>query len=264
MSGPSLFPRQATDYARFRIDYPESVVDAALQSVGVVRGDVVADLGSGTGLLSRWFLERGTRVFGVEPDPGMRHVAERTLGRFGDSFTSIDGTAERTSLSASSVTVVAAGNAFHYFDPRAARMEVERILQRGGRVLIVGHDSASTPNDFMQAYLAFVASAAPPETGVFHQPDRVSGAVESFFAGSRRQEEDMGDHTFHLPWDALRGRFLSTFGGSSRGRSTTRGGDRPPLGCVPAVREGGRRPIPASMAVHVVCQLERTSVFGEP
>ncbi len=218
MSATTLFRGKAAEYAKYRVDYPERVIAAALQSVGLVRDDVIADLGSGTGMLSRWFLERGNRVFGVEPDDGMRRVAEETLRGFGDSFTSVDGTAERTSLGDSSVTVVVAGNAFHYFDARAARAEAERILQPGGRVLIVGHDGASEPNDFMQAYLGFIASVhSIPEAWAFHAPGRSARAMETFFAGSRFHEEDMGDHTFSLTLDGLRGRFLSTSGAPTEG-----------------------------------------------
>jgi hypothetical protein len=140
----------------------------------------------------------------------MRQVAEKSLRRFGASFTSIDGTAERPSLDDSSVTVVAAGNAFHYFDPRAARTEVDRILKGNGRVLIVGHDGASKPNDFVQAYLGFIAGVAAPDARLFHQRDRLSRAMETFFVGSCFHEEDMGDQAFNLAWDGLRGRFLST------------------------------------------------------
>jgi SAM-dependent methyltransferase len=217
MSGTSLFHGKAADYAKYRVDYPATMISAALESVGVARDDVVADLGSGTGMLSRWFLERGNRVFGVEPDHGMRQVAETSLRRFGARFTGIDGTAERTSLGDSSVTVVAVGNALHYFEPLATRTEVDRILQRSGRVLIVGHDGAANPNDFMRAYLDFIAGVAGPEAGFFHQRDRVSQAMETFFAGRPLHEEDMGDHTFNLTWDGLRGRFLSTSVAPSEG-----------------------------------------------
>ena len=77
-------------------------------------------------------------------------------------------------------------------------------------MLLVGHDSASKPNDFMQAYFAFIAGVAAPEAQFFHHRDRVSRAMETFFVGNRCHEEDMGDHTFNLTWDGLRGRFLST------------------------------------------------------
>jgi ubiquinone/menaquinone biosynthesis C-methylase UbiE len=210
METPSLFRDKAADYAKYRADYPDVVIRSALESVAIKEDDVVADLGAGTGLLSRWFLERGNRVLAVEPERGMREVAEVSLRGFGDRHTSVEGTAERTTLPDASVTLIVVGNAFHYFDPIAARAEVARILRPGGRVLILGHDSAAEPNEFMRAYLDFIAAAAPDKVKAFHQTDRVSKALQTFFGESAFHERDMGDHGFRLTWEGLRGRFLST------------------------------------------------------
>jgi len=210
MSTSHFFRGKAADYARYRSDYPDVVIRFALASIALVPDDVVADLGSGTGMLSRWFLERGNRLFAVEPEPRMREVAQASLNRFGAQYTSVAGTAERTTLIDSSVTVVVAGNAFHYFDAEVARGEVARILRPGGRVLLVGHEHASTPNDFMRAYSEFIAEVAPDEMRPFHRTDRVSRAEQIFFKRDTPHERDMGDHTFRLTWDGLRGRFLST------------------------------------------------------
>jgi ubiquinone/menaquinone biosynthesis C-methylase UbiE len=209
-STPSFFRGKAAAYSRYRTDYPEVVIQSALESVALIPDDIVADVGAGTGMLSRWFLARGNRVLAVEPEPGMREVAQASLSKFGARHTSIAGTAERTSLSDSSVTLVVAGNAFHYFDAEAARVEVARILRPGGRVLIVDHAHALAPNDFMQAYSDFIARLASDEMRPFHQAERMSRAAQSFFAGNTFHERDMGDHTFRLTWDGLRGRFLST------------------------------------------------------
>jgi ubiquinone/menaquinone biosynthesis C-methylase UbiE len=210
MSSADLFRSKAAEYAKYRFDYPESVIIAAFKSVELDRSDVVADIGSGTGMLSRWFLERGNRVFGVEPDPGMRDVAEKSLSRFGVSFASLEGTAEQTSLPDGSVTLATAGNAFHYFDPQPARAEVERILRPGGRVLLIGHDTASKPNPFTRAYVDFIAGVAPHEAWVFHESDRMSESLKTFFGSEDFQLEDLGDFAFRFTWDDLRGRFLST------------------------------------------------------
>src|SRR5690349_21932006 len=42
---------------------------------------VVADIGSGTGLLTKIFLENGNRVFAVEPNAAMRAAGEEYLDR---------------------------------------------------------------------------------------------------------------------------------------------------------------------------------------
>jgi SAM-dependent methyltransferase len=92
---------------------------------------VVADIGSGTGLLTRVFLENGNRVFGVEPNDRMRSYAERDLGGF-RNFVSVRGTAEHTTLPSKSVDLVAAGQALHWFNPAKATREFRRISKPGG------------------------------------------------------------------------------------------------------------------------------------
>ena len=83
-------------------------------------GAVVADVGSGTGLLARVFLGRGHRVYGVEPNAAMRAAAGEDLRGF-PAFVSVAGTAEQTTLPDAGVDLVVAGQAFHWFDPAPAR-----------------------------------------------------------------------------------------------------------------------------------------------
>jgi predicted RNA methylase len=56
-STPGFFRGKAAAYAEYRVDYPDLVVRSALESVALVPDDVVADLGSGTGMLVRALLE---------------------------------------------------------------------------------------------------------------------------------------------------------------------------------------------------------------
>jgi SAM-dependent methyltransferase len=209
--GHSLFAGKAERYRKHRIDYPGPVMAAAFAAITARPEDVAADLGSGTGMLTRWLLERGQTVFAVEPEPSMRQAAEQALGgRHGDRFVSVAGTAERTTLPDASTDLVTAGNAFHYFDPTLSRREVDRILRPGGRVLLVWHDLASAPNAFMKAYSAFLERFAPPALRMVHDAARGSGSMEAFVGQSPFHDEDAGDHAFPLTWQGLEGRFLST------------------------------------------------------
>src|ERR1035438_10737556 len=56
-------------YERYRPSYPAAVAALAERECGLRAGQAVADIGCGTGLLARLFLERGCHVFGVEPNP---------------------------------------------------------------------------------------------------------------------------------------------------------------------------------------------------
>ena len=87
------FSTRAGYYHRSRPAYPGEVV-RHLRSVGFVTAEaVVADVGSGTGLLARTFLEAGHTVYAVEPNEAMRLVASDDLARH-KQFHPVAGTAE--------------------------------------------------------------------------------------------------------------------------------------------------------------------------
>jgi SAM-dependent methyltransferase len=88
----------------------------------------VADLGAGTGILSRLLHGLGHEVVAVEPDPAMR----RRLTEASPGVEAFEGTAEAVPLPDSSVDAVVAGQAYHWFDPARAHPEIARVLRPGG------------------------------------------------------------------------------------------------------------------------------------
>ena len=131
-----LFGDRAEAYARFRPRYPARLLPLLRERIGFSPEDAVADIGSGTGILTRRFLENGNEVFGVEPNAEMRRAAEASLAGF-DRFHSVAGTAEATGLSALSADFITAAQSFHWFDVEATRREFRRILRPGGRVAVI-------------------------------------------------------------------------------------------------------------------------------
>ena len=139
------FSDRVADYVRYRPGYPPELLECLQRNCGLRPQWVVADVGSGTGLLAKIFLENGNRVFGIEPNAAMRAAGEEFL-RGLDQFTSQEGRAEATGLPARSVDLITAGQAFHWFDRRRARAEFERILKPGGWVALVWNERrTSTP-----------------------------------------------------------------------------------------------------------------------
>ena len=68
------FSTRADHYLKARPGYPAAILDV-LREAGMLRdGSVVADIGSGTGLLSELFLQSGYDVMAVEPNAAMRRV----------------------------------------------------------------------------------------------------------------------------------------------------------------------------------------------
>ncbi|HEX8116661.1 MAG TPA: methyltransferase domain-containing protein, partial [Pyrinomonadaceae bacterium] len=68
------FSTRVADYIKYRPGYPPAVLRLLERECGLGPDSVVADVGSGTGLLSELFLKNGNRVYGVEPNREMREA----------------------------------------------------------------------------------------------------------------------------------------------------------------------------------------------
>ena len=89
----------------------------------------VVDLGSGTGLSSRWATQWAGSVIGVEPSDDMRAQAERQPKQ---NLAYRSGVASDTGLSSASADVVIAVQAMHWMEPGPTLTEVARVLRPGG------------------------------------------------------------------------------------------------------------------------------------
>lgn len=98
---------------------------------------LVADLGSGTGLSTRWAAGWAASVTGVEPNDDMRAVAESSPVP-GVSY--VAGVAHQTGLPSSSIDVVTVVQAMHWMDPDPTLAEIARILRPGGVLAVIDAD----------------------------------------------------------------------------------------------------------------------------
>src|ERR1051325_4245153 len=140
------FTNRVENYLKYRPRYPPQIVPLVEKECGLTRNARIADIGSGTGFLTELFLQNGNRVLGVEPNAEMRAAGERLLIQY-PNFTSIQATAENTTLAPDAVDFVTAGQSFHWFDREKAQPEFARILKPGGWVVIVwnGYNPERTP-----------------------------------------------------------------------------------------------------------------------
>ena len=102
------FSDRVENYIKYRPGYPDQIIISLTQYFGLSQSSVVANIGSGTGILSELFLRNNNQGFGVEPNDAMRQAGERLLSGC-TNFTSVSGTAEETTLASRCVDFVTAG-----------------------------------------------------------------------------------------------------------------------------------------------------------
>jgi SAM-dependent methyltransferase len=125
------FGRGAASYERARPGYPAAAIAYLVERLGLRDGATVVDLAAGTGKLGRLLVPSGARVVAVEPVDAMRELIPP------DRIEALAGTAEAIPLPAAAADAVVVGQAFQWFDARAALTETHRVLRPDGRLAIV-------------------------------------------------------------------------------------------------------------------------------
>jgi SAM-dependent methyltransferase len=193
-------------YVKHRPGYPPQVIELLQQECELTAERAVADLGSGTGISSRLFLDLGCKVYGVEPNAAMRAAAERYLSAY-PTFVSVDGRAEATTLRDRSVDLVVAGQAFHWFDPARTHAELARILRPLGWVVLLWNARRLDATPFLRDYEALLV-----EFGTDYAEVRHENAWERLDAiyGPGRATRATFENAQEVDYAGLEGRLLSS------------------------------------------------------
>jgi SAM-dependent methyltransferase len=200
------FSSRVEDYIRYRPTYPTDVIAWLAAECGLTAQSRIADIGSGTGILARLFLDFGCHVFAVEPNADMRAGAERQL-LVVPRFHSVDGRAEATTLPGASVDFVTAGQSFHWFDAAAARAEFRRVLTPAGWVVLIWNERLVTPG-FLTEYEDLLQRLSADYGRVDHRQIG-SQAIGQFFANGLWREVSFPNRQ-DFDWEGIRGRLLSS------------------------------------------------------
>jgi len=144
------FSNRAENYASYRPSYPEAVVPFFEKDLGLKTGQRIADIGSGTGLLSELLLKKGYHVICIEPNMEMRKAGEKRLSHY-PGFSSRGRTAESTGLKSHSIDLITVAQAFHWMEPIATKKEFARILKPGGHI-VLGWNIRQKNTTFLEEY----------------------------------------------------------------------------------------------------------------
>jgi SAM-dependent methyltransferase len=200
------FSDRVEDYVKYRPHYPKKILSYLRDLYTFGPGWVVADIGSGTGISTELFLRLGNTVFAVEPNPEMRSKAEELLAGY-TNFVSVDGTAEASGLPESSVDLIVAGQAFHWFDPVRTRTEFGRIARPGSVVALIWNERL-IGSDFEREYEELILRFAGDYKTINHKNISDAQIGDFFHPRSFVLQSFENEQWFDL--DGLKGRLLSS------------------------------------------------------
>jgi len=200
------FSNRVENYVKYRPSYPGEILNLFRYEMNLQTASVIADIGSGTGISAKLFLENGNRVFGVEPNAAMREAAENYLQNF-PNFKSIDGTAERTNLPDQSIDFVVAAQAFHWFNQINARKEIKRILKDKGFVVLMWNERQLDSTAFLRGYERLLIEFGTDYETVRHE-NTTKKTLQNFFQTNFSQAVFQNSQT--VDFKGLKGRMLSS------------------------------------------------------
>ena len=143
-------------------------------------GEVVLDVGSGTGTMARTLatlVSPDGRAIGVEPNPKLRQIAaSRAASVTGVSF--VEGLAADLPVAGDSVDLLWCERVLqHVADAQAAITEFARVLRPGGRAVLLDSDHATRvtsglPEDVEARLSAAFGSQIPNPRSARHIPEQ--------------------------------------------------------------------------------------------
>lgn len=201
------FSHTVENYVKYRPHYPKKVLDILKEQCGLNKQSVIADIGSGTGIFSKLLLEDGNSVLGVEPNSEMRQAAEHYLSAY-DTFTSVNASAEHTTLDDHSIDIITAAQAFHWFDQNKVKQEFSRLLKPNGFLVLLWNLRDFNQPGIMQAHEALLQ-----KFGIDYKEVCAEGlstaSIRQFFVPHPVEIVLLPNQQI-LDWEAFKGRLLST------------------------------------------------------
>ncbi len=157
----------ADHYDKYRPRPPVVLADILCKLAQTSRPQIVVDLGSGTGLSTRYWADKAEQVIGIEPSLDMLEQAKAQTEAHNVTYR--EGFSHRTGLPDRCAQIVTCSQALHWMEPQSTFEEARRILIPGGVFAAFDYDwPPTTPN--WEADAAYTACSARIHEAEKRQP----------------------------------------------------------------------------------------------
>lgn len=157
-SHASRFQSTVPFYSRYRLAYPQRLIERVIALTGLAPGDPVLDLGTGPGLLAVPFAAAGMRVTAADPEPTMLAAAGEAARAAGVTLTLWQGGSNDLTSSMGPYRLVTMGRSFHWMDRAATLACLDGLVMPDGAITLFGDEHPKTAENRWNEVVHDVAS----------------------------------------------------------------------------------------------------------
>jgi len=178
------FGQVAKSYAKAREDIPVSLMDSLYVRGIFFDGKKVADIGCGTGALTRKISMRKADVTGIDSSKELlQHAVELNKSK-NFIIPYLHGTSENTGLDDSQFDMVTVMRAWHWFDREKAIAEMKRILKAKGTLIVIDSGFLAGPavvEKTFEVLSRYVSGGLKPAGAKAEFSQRINGFPAEWF-----------------------------------------------------------------------------------
>jgi len=150
---PHRFRTAVPFYARYRLGYPQRLIERVIDIVGLKPGDNVMDLGCGPGTLAIPFAQAGLRVTGIDPEQVMLEAARQAANEASVEIELRQGSSFDLPAGIGPFRLVTMGRSFHWMDRPATLAALDALVTRDGGVALFDDKHVRTVENMWRAKL---------------------------------------------------------------------------------------------------------------
>lgn len=177
-----LFNDKASLYAKSRPSYSDNVIEYLTENLNLSVSDIGADIGAGTGQLTKLLANKFNYVYAIEPNFSMLKECKKNLL----SYTNVIYKcckAESTNLKTHILDYITVAQAFHLFYNKETYVEFKRILKPNGKLIIIFNMKNHQSNLFLENEKVLL-QYCPLYKREFHATEFKSDTFEKIFSKS--------------------------------------------------------------------------------
>ena len=130
-----VFDENADLYDKYRLGYPEKVVEDVIELSKIDRGDRILEIGCGTGQITIDFLKRGYDLVAIEKGESLAKIAVKNLGSYQNA--QITNAAFEDWETKDKFKLVISAQAFHWIDKESGLNKISNILKASGSLGLI-------------------------------------------------------------------------------------------------------------------------------